>query len=132
MDKKSNPKDVKKGCLILSVVMVLITLTIVLTCENKSEKPLSKQELRDKKISNLIYGNGQKSINTKLIQLVKNDLNDPDSMENIEISYVDKDTVIFITQRFTAKNIYGGTLRNEVVVTVDTLGNITEIIKWLD
>lgn len=132
MDKKSNPKDVKKGCIILSVILTIIIAITVITCESEPEQKLTKQEVRDKKINELIYGNGLKAVNIKLMQLVKKDLNDPDSMGNIEVSYIDNDSLIFITQKFTAKNAYGGTLRNEVVVTVDTLGNITNIIKWVD
>jgi hypothetical protein len=53
-------------------------------------------------------------------------------MGNIEVSYVDNDSIILVTQRFTAKNAFGGTLRKEVIVSIDTVGNILEVIKWID
>mgnify|MGYP001351567565 CR=1 FL=1 len=132
MNKKSNPKDVKKGCLILAVLLVIIISIVAITCESEPEKPLTKQEIRDKEISKLLGGNGENSVNIKLMQLVKRDLNDPNSMGNIEIFYVDHDSTITVTQKFTAKNGFGGTLRKEVVVSIDTLGNIIDIIKWID
>lgn len=132
MQKKSNPKDVKKGCLILSVLLVLIISIAVITCESEPDIQLSEQELRDNKINELLYGNGMKAVNIQLIQLVKKNLNDPDSMGNIEVSYIDNDSIILVTQKFTAKNAFGGTLREEVVVSIDTLGNILEVIKWID
>lgn len=132
MNKKSNPKDVKKGCLILAVLLVIIISIVAITCESEPEKPLTKQEIRDKKISKLLGGNGENSVNIKLMQLVKRDLNDPNSMGNIEVFYFDHDSTIIVTQKFTAKNAFGGTLRKEVVVSIDTLGNIIDIIKWID
>lgn len=83
-------------------------------------------------IDKLLFRSGMKSVNTKIIQLVKSELNDPDSMGNLEVNYVDKDSVIFVSQKFTAKNAFGGTLRKEVIVSIDTLGNITNIHKWID
>ncbi|MFH4964762.1 hypothetical protein V8G69_07130 [Gaetbulibacter sp. M235] len=132
MDKKSSPKDIKKGCLFLVFLLVIVVSIAAITCESKQEKPLTKQEIRDKKISKLLGGNGENSVNIKLIQLVKRDLNDPNSMGNIEVFYVDQDSTITVTQKFTAKNAFGGTLRKEVIVSIDTLGNIIDIIKWID
>ncbi|WP_111308880.1 hypothetical protein [Confluentibacter sediminis] len=130
MKNKSNPKDVKKGCLALIFLLVIIVSIAAITCEN--EESLTKQEIRDKKINELLYGNGMNAVNIKLIQLVKRHLNDPSSMGNIEVYYVDHDSTITVTQKFTAKNAFGGTLRKEVIVSIDTLGNITDIIKWID
>ena len=64
--------------------------------------------------------------------MVKNDLNDPNSMGNLEVTYVDKDSIILVTQRFTAKNALGGTVRADVSVAIDTLGNIIKVIDWID
>jgi hypothetical protein len=66
MQKKSNPKDVKKGCLILSVLLVLIISIAVITCESEPDIQLSEQELRDQKINDLLYGNGMKAVNIQL------------------------------------------------------------------
>jgi len=132
MNKKTKTTNKKNGCLLLSSILIIIISIFAITCESESGKPLTKQEVRDKKISELLYGNGLNAVNIKLMQLVKRDLNDPSSMGNIEVYYVDQDSMIIVTQKFTAKNAFGGTLRKEVVVSIDTLGNITDIIKWID
>lgn len=125
-------KDTKKGCILLSSIAIILISIFAITSESEPENQLTKQEIRDKKISELLYRNGMKAVNIKLMQLVKRDLNDPSSMGNIEIYYTDHDSSITVTQKFTAKNAFGGTLRKEVIVSIDTLGNITDIIKWID
>ncbi len=66
------------------------------------------------------------------MQLVQNDLNDPNSYRAIEITHADKDSFILVKNKFTAKNAFGGTLTKEVIVKIDTLGNIIEIKQWFD
>lgn len=132
MTENSKNQTVKKGCLFIALIAIVSILFAYLTCESEPEKELTKQEIRDKKINELLYGNGMNAVNIKLIQLVKRDLNDPDSMGNIELYYVDQDSTIIVTQKFTAKNAFGGTLREEIVVSIDTLGKIKDIIKWID
>ena len=98
MKKQTNPKDVKKGYFILVILTAIIVSVIAVTCESGSDKPLTQKEVRDKKINNLLYENGSNAVNSKLITLVKNDLNDPNSMGNIEVSYKDLDSIIIVKQ----------------------------------
>ncbi len=130
MNKKSNPKDVKKGCLILTVLLVIIISIVAITCESEPETPLTKQEIHQQNIQKLFSGWDGSHI--KLAEKIKVSLNDPKSYEHIETTYKDMDSFLIINSTFTAKNGFGGTLKKEVIVMSDTLGNITEILKWID
>lgn len=130
MNKKSNPKDVKKGCLILTVLLVLIISIAAITCESEPEKVLTKQEIHEQNIQKLFSGWDGSHI--KLTEKIKESLNDPKSYEHIETTYRDLDSFLIINTTFTAKNGFGGTLKKEVSVVSDTLGNITDVIKWFD
>jgi len=129
MTKKSNPKDVKKGCLIMTVLLGLVVAVISLTCEREE---LTPAQVRENHINKILYSNGRKSVNIKLMELIQRDLNNPSSMENIELNYIDKDSLIIVKKSFSAKNGFGGRLKKTVIVSIDTLGNITKIIKWID
>jgi hypothetical protein len=130
MNKKSNPKDVKKGCLILTVLLIIIVSIAAITCENEPEKPLTKKEIHNKNIQKLFSGWDGSHI--KLSEKIKKSLNDPKSYEHIETTYRDMDSFLIVNTTFTAKNGFGGTLKREVTVVSDTLGNITEVVKWID
>lgn len=64
--------------------------------------------------------------------MIKKSLNDPNSYNHLETTYRDLDSLLIITSEFTAKNSYGGTIRKGVVVSADTLGNILDVVKWID
>ncbi len=134
MKQKNNPKDVRKGCLLLSVIILIIFLSFIYTCndEKQNDKVLTQQEKREQKIKYLLYFNGSKAINIRLTELIKRDLNDPQSFKKLNLSYVDKDSIIVVTEEFTAKNAFGGRLRKEVTIAIDTTGNIIKIISWVD
>ncbi len=130
MNKKSNPKDVKKGCLILTVLIAIIVSVAAITCDNEPKKFLTKQEIHQQNIQKLFSGWDGSHI--KLTEKIKKTLNDPKSFEHIETTYKDMDSFLIVNTTFTAKNGFGGTLKNEVIIISDTLGNITEILKWID
>ncbi len=130
MNKKSNPKDVKKGCLILAVLLVLIVSIAAITCESEPETPLTKQEIHQQNIQKLFSGWDGSHI--KLTEKIKGSFNDPKSYKHIETTYKDMDSFLIVNTTFTAKNGFGGTLKREVIVMSDTLGNITEVLKWID
>ena len=134
MTKKLNNQDAKKGCVLMVALLISLMIFFYFTCEGEpeTEKPLTKEEIRRNYINRLIYNNGMNSVNVKLIQLIERDLNDPNSMQNLKVSFIDRDSIILVSKSFTAKNAFGGRVREEVIVAIDTLGNITEVIKWID
>jgi hypothetical protein len=68
----------------------------------------------------------------ELSKKIKESLNDPNSYEHIKTTYRDRGLSLTIYTTFSAQNGFGGTLKRQVVVVSDMLGNITEIIKWID
>ena len=130
MKKERNPKDVKKGCLLLTVFTGIVIAVLVLTCESEPEQQLTKAEIHQQNIGKLFSGWDGSHI--ELTKKIKASLNDEKSYEHIETSYKDLDSFLIVTSKFTAKNGFGGTLKKEVIVMSDTLGNITEILQWID
>ena len=102
----------------------------LLLCESEPEKPLTKQKIHQQNIQKLFSGWDGSHI--KLTEKIKESLTDPKSYEHIETTYKDMDSFLVVNTIFTAKNGFGGTLKKEVIVVSDTIGNITEIIKWID
>ena len=113
-----------------SKLSLLILAAFVVFTFNSCGSKKTKEELRKEKIEELLYKSQSNSISLRLYNRIQKYLNDPNSMELLGLTYVDKDSVIVVTQKFTAKNGFGGTLRKEVIVTVDTLGNFIEVNKW--
>ena len=102
---------------ILAVVYMLLT---ALSCQSKP----SKKELHEKQIKSLFYYDGGPHKNAFL--LVSELSNDPKSIENLGCSYVE-DTInhtLDVYWEFTAKNAFGGVVRQDVSFQSDTLGNI--------
>ncbi|MEM9078186.1 MAG: hypothetical protein AAGC43_14175 [Bacteroidota bacterium] len=130
MTKESKKEDIKKGCIYLISIVFGLSLFFYFTCEGEPEKPLTKEEQHQQNIQKLFSGWDGSHI--KLAEYIKQSLNDPDSYEHLETTYIEKDSFLIVTTRFTANNGFGGRVRNEVVVVSDTLGNITEIIKGID
>ena len=46
------------------------------------------------------------------MDLIEKDLNDPNSLKILELLHADNDSFILVKTRFTAKNVFGGTLTN--------------------
>lgn len=99
--------------------------------ENSAIKYVS--ELKEKRKQNIqkLFSDWDGS-HIKLTEKIKKSLNDPKSYEHIETSYIDRDSHIIVNTTFTAKNAFGGTLKKDVIVVSDTLGNIKEVIQWID
>lgn len=130
MKKKTDPKEVKKGCLILIMMALIIMMLTYVTCESEPDKPLTKKELHEQNINKLFSAWDGSHIN--LSKKIKEALNDPESYEHIKTTYKDLDSILVISTTFTAKNGFGGRLKKEVIATSDTLGNVTSVIKWID
>ena len=127
---KKDPKEVAKGCLILIVLVAVVVLIFNSTCESEPELPLTKQEIHKENINKLFSAWDGSHI--ELTKRIKETLNDPKSYEHIKTTYRDLDSLLIITTTFTAKNGFGGTLKKEMIVVSDTLGNIVEVVKDLN
>lgn len=132
MTEKPKIQNTKKGCNLLIFLALGGLLLLYFTCNGEPDKPLTKEEQRTQKINDLLYSNGFNSVNIKLDTYIKQSLNDPNSYEQLGMTYIDRDSILIVTKEFTAKNGFGGRVRGEVVVACDTLGNIIEIIKGIE
>lgn len=90
---------------------------------DKKPKVLSHEE-RIKQQFNAWDGSHQ-----NLTALVKKGMNDPNSYENVETTYFDRDSLLIVNQQYTGKNAFGGRVRGFVKAKVDTLGNVLEILE---
>lgn len=132
MTEKSKGKDIKKGCLNLGLITIIIISIFAITCEREPDEPLTKQEIRKNKIKKLVYGFGLYSVNFELMPLIQRSLIDPSYFRIKEISYVDNDSFIVVKNKFTTRNLFREIVTKEVVVKIDTLGRIVDVIKWFD
>ncbi|MBP0903561.1 hypothetical protein ACFSKN_01545 [Mariniflexile gromovii] len=130
MTNGPTPKGFNKGCAITIILSVIVIGILVKTCSNEPKSTLTKKEIHQQNIEKLFSGWDGSHI--KLTEQIKEALNDPNSYEHIETRYKDMDSFLTVYSTFTAKNGFGGTLKKEVIVTSDTLGNIIEVLKWID
>ncbi|MCL6266582.1 hypothetical protein [Flagellimonas myxillae] len=130
MTEKSKKQDIKKGCIYLIAIVFGVSIFFYFTCDGEPEKPLTKEEQHQQNIQKLFSAWDGSHI--KLTEYIKQSLNDSESYKHLETSYIDRDSFLIVTTKFTAKNGFGGTVRNEVVIACDTLGNIIEVLKDME
>lgn len=108
----------------IAIVLGIISLLMsALSCESKP----TKKEIHDKQIKSLFYYEGGPHKNA--FHLVSELSNDPRSIENLGCTYVE-DTInhtLDVYWEFTAKNAFGGAVREDISFQSDTLGNIIKI-----
>lgn len=123
-------KKLTKILLKLSVLFSVIAMILIIasSCE---EKP-TKVQLHRKQVESLFYYSG--GPHKTAFSYVQKQLNDPESLENIDCVWVEDTTTNIITVHweFSAKNAFGGRLREYVVFDSDTLGNIVKVHKWVE
>lgn len=123
---KSSSEKVKE--FITGIIGLVIIIAVVkFSCKGSDEssesskKQIPRKDRIDKQFS---YDGSHK----KLKEYIKSILNDPDSYENIKTVFWDRDSIIVVKTEFTAKNGYGGRVRNIIMANCDTLeGNIIKI-----
>jgi hypothetical protein len=139
LEKTLSPKEIEKlvqppKWFIAILLVLLISLGYWIYPSDSSnqtpERKLTKKEIHDKNIS--MAFNPWDGSHRNLEILIKKSLNDPNSYNHLETTYRDLDSILIITSEFTAKNGFGGTIREGVVVSADTLGNIIDVVKWID
>jgi len=90
----------------------------------KTERVLSDRE----KISNQF--NGMDNSHIKFEQLIKANMNDADSYEHVETSYIsDKPNSIFVTTKFRGTNAFGAKVINQKSARFSYDGDLLEIIE---
>ena len=64
-----------------------------------------------------------------LSNLIKDNLNDPDSYEHVKTIFRDDNDYIFVITKYRAKNGFGAKVLNAVSAKVDFEGNVIEIVN---
>lgn len=126
-------EDNKKLKFIIPIVLfTLLFLLFKCTCgsDSESEIKLTKAEIHKQNIEKLFHP--WDGSNIELEKRIKESLNDPESYEHVTTTYVDTGDFLSVKTIFTAKNGFGGVIKQEVVVQQDTLGNIIKIVKWFE
>ena len=109
-------------------LVIILGILFLFSCE---EKP-TKAELHNQQLNSLFYYSG--GPHKTAYDYVYKQLNDPSSLENIDCVWVEDTTTNILTVQweFSAKNAFGGRLREYVVFDSDTLGNIVKVYKWVE
>lgn len=123
--KAASPKDTLIGIVLLAVIVIAIYYGC--SSSGSKEVAISPKEQRAKQIEKQF--NAWDGSHIKLKEYIKENLNDPDSYENVKTLYFDMDSVIVVNQTYTAKNGFGGRVKGFTKAKVDIEGNILEIMQ---
>lgn len=64
-----------------------------------------------------------------LTELIKKNMNDPDSYDHIETKFKDNGDHILVITKFRGANAFGGKVINTVTANVDFNGNVIEVLS---
>ncbi|GGK58999.1 hypothetical protein ACD591_16380 [Rufibacter glacialis] len=65
----------------------------------------------------------------QLVKMVKKSMNDPDSFEHEETSYLDKGDYLLVYMKFRGDNAYGAKVLNTVSAKADFNGNVIQVLE---
>jgi hypothetical protein len=114
-------KKLTKNQIIILLSIVLFGIIMIVQQENETPAGKRKKEIA----SQFSPFNGECY---KLTELIKSNMNDPNSYENLETKFWDIDTAILVNQSYTGKNKFGGRVRGFVKAIVSNSGEV-EIIE---
>jgi len=109
---------------IVLIVSVFALAGIYAISGNGSSDPGKARKEKIEKMFN--PWNGE---HTKLKEMIKANMNDPESYEHIETTFSDLDTVIIVNQKYSGKNAFGGRVQGVVEASVDLSGNVISILE---
>ena len=111
------------SCLAL-IVMVLLAFG---STGSSSKTPKTPEEARTQDLEK--HFSAWDGSHNGLTKRIKESMNDPDSFEHDETTYVDKKDHLIVTTKFRGKNAFGGVVRNSVTAKVDLNGNVIEVLS---
>ena len=121
-------KSMEYGCIALIAIVAMLYFAMGPGgCDSKKEEKPSQPMTRQDKIERL-FSPWDGSL-SGLNEAIKASLNDPKSFDHLNTRYWDmKDHLVVLTE-FTAKNGFGGVVRDWVKAEVDLNGRVTKIIE---
>jgi len=127
--KKKRDKILWKIAFVLFGFVFLLIIIVAMSPDEPEIKP-TKAEIHKQNIEKLFHP--WDGSNIELEKKIKESLNDPESYEHITTTYIDTGDFLSVKSIFTAKNGFGGVIKQEVVIQQDTLGNIIKVVKWFE
>jgi hypothetical protein len=112
---------------VIGISFVFLIIIGAINAPRVEHVPLTKAELHQKNV--ISQFSGWDGSNYAMTKRIKSILNDPDSYEHIETRYKDKGTYLAVYSTISAKNAFGGRIKNTFMGIVDMDENVTEFRK---
>jgi len=125
---KSRRKALGIGCG-LFVFIIVAMASLAFLSDDDTTPELTAEQKRTQKIEKCFSAWDGSQIN--LTNRIKSSLNDEDSYKHIETTYIDKDSVLYVQTIFSAKNGFGGTIKQTVIVETNLNCEITDVVQWI-
>lgn len=119
-------KRAKINYYIVGALIIVVAFIVTLPKSKKESEPVKAISRKDS-IENMFALDGSQK---KLREYVKEKLNDPESFEAIKTEYWDHDSDIVVKMVFTAKNGYGGRVKQTIMARCNINGDISEIMAY--
>ena len=94
-------------------------------CLNEPSKPTAPLT-RAEKISKQFSAWDGSHLN--LTKVIKAGMNDPNSFEHANTTYIDEGDYLLVTETFRGTNAFGGVVPNTITAKVDLDGNVIKIV----
>lgn len=95
--------------------------------QREAERLVNEQKARKEKIE--MQFSSWDGSHPGLTNLIKENMNDPDSYEHIKTKFRDDGNSILVITEFRGKNAFGGKVKNTVSARVDLNGNVIEVLS---
>lgn len=110
----------KTANIITGLIFIAVAFFVLRGCFGGEEK--AEPVTREKRIEQLFSPlDGSHDGTTEWL---KSQLNDPSSLEILEVRYIDRKDSISVITDFTAKNEFGGRVRGTCISQIDTNGSL--------
>ena len=110
---------------IMACAVVLWAVCLIVPSDNPPEPKLTHEQIHDSWVkSQFSEWDGS---NVALVDLVKQNLNDPKSFEHVDTSYIRQNDDLLITMQYRANNIYGAKVLSKVTALASYKDNTVTI-----
>lgn len=117
--------ETKSGIAALPVMAVVAASFVVLSSSGEAPTPKTPAELRQERIE--LQFSAWDGSHRNLVERVKSAMNDPDSFEHVDTTYIDRRDDLFLRMKFRGSNTFGGKVLNEVMASADLDGKILSV-----
>lgn len=130
MSIEKTKKTNKKTLIIIGVIAVLAIFGTIVG-DDKKEEPVAEltQKQNDSIALKELTDKGRFEAEVKLRTYIKSKLNDPKSFDVLNQKSWAIDSTIIVSIEYTAKNGFGGTVRNTIQAEADVNGNLTKVFE---